>query len=129
MEPFFKKCQALHLLMRPANKALTLMLMLLLLTVSPASSTGARSVHSTSMVDLFLKEASHVASWSVGAETSFTKKHKSHRIHGGRPTLDHAPQSPLNLDTMTVWSTTSPTDSNYSTGAPDGAIHGQPVRR
>ena len=28
---------------------------------------------------------------------------------------------PVHLDTMTVWSATSPTDSNYSTGAPDGA--------
>jgi hypothetical protein len=28
---------------------------------------------------------------------------------------------PVNLDTMSVWAGTSPTDSNYSTGAPDGA--------
>jgi hypothetical protein len=120
----FKKCQALHLLMRPANKALTLMLMLLLLTVSPwVSSTGARSVHSTSTVDLFPQGSfTDAASWTVGAETSFTQEAASHTesmVADQRLTMLHT--RPLNLDTMTVWSSTSPTDSNYSTGAPDGA--------
>ena len=119
----FKKCQALHLLMRPANKALTLML-LLLLTVSPwVSSTGARSVHSTSTVDLFPQGSfTDAESWSVGAETSFTQETASHTeamVADQRLTMLH--NRPLNLDTMTVWSSTSPTDSNYSTGAPDGA--------
>ncbi len=120
----FKKCQALHLFMRPANKALTLMLMLLLLTVSPwVSSTGARSVHSTSTVDLFPQGSfTDAASWSVGAETSFTQEAASHTesmVADQRLTMLHS--RPLNLDTMTVWSSTSPTNSNYSTGAPDGA--------
>ncbi|MEC8577554.1 MAG: hypothetical protein VXY68_07555, partial [Candidatus Thermoplasmatota archaeon] len=62
--------------MRPANKALALMLMLLFLTVSPwVSTSGARSVHSTSTVDLFPQGSfTDAASWSVGAETSFTQE-------------------------------------------------------
>ena len=120
----FKKCPALHLSMRPANKALTLMLMLLMLTVSPwVSSTGARSVHSTNTVDLFPQGSfTDDASWSVGAETSFTQEAASHTesmVADQRLTMLHT--RPLHLDTMTVWSSTSPTNSNYSTGAPDGA--------
>ena len=120
----FKKCQALELSMRPANKALALMLMLLFLTVSPwVSTSGARSVHSTSTVDLFPQGSfTDAASWSVGAETSFTQEAATYTesmVADQRLSMVHT--RPLHLDTMTVWSSTSPTDSNYSTGAPDGA--------
>lgn len=120
----FKKCQALESFMRPTNKALTLMLMLLLLTVSPwVTDTGARSVHSTSTVDMFPQGTfTDAAAWSVGAETSFTQESATHTesmVADQRLTMLHT--RPVHLDTMTVWSATSPTDSNYSTGAPDGA--------
>ena len=110
--------------MRPSNKALTLMLMLLLLTVSPwVASTQARSVHSTSTVDVFPQGSfTDASSWSVGAETSFTQETASHTesmVADQRLTMLHS--RPIHLDTMTVWSSSSPTNSNYSIGAPDGA--------
>ena len=90
-------------------------------------STGARSVHSTSAVDVSSR-ATDAASWSVGAETSFTQEAASHTSHGGRPTLDMLHNRPLNLDTMTVWSSTSrPIQTTQR--RPDGPAHGQPVRR
>ena len=110
--------------MRPTNKAFTLMLMLLTLTVSPwVTSTDARSVHSTSSVDMFPQGTfTDAAQWSVGSETSFTQETASHTesmVADQRLTMLHT--RPIHLDTMTVWSSTSPTNSNYSTGAPDGA--------
>jgi hypothetical protein len=95
-----------------------------MLSISPClSSAQGRSVHSTSVVDLFPQgEFSYAGAWTVGAETSFTQDAATHTeamVADQRLTMVHS--RPIHLDTMTVWSSTSPTDSNYSTGAPDGA--------
>jgi hypothetical protein len=95
-----------------------------MLSISPClSSAQGRSVHSTSVVDLFPQgDLTTGEAWTVGAETSFTQDAATHTetmVADQRLTMVHA--RPIHLDTMTVWSSTSPTNSNYSTGAPDGA--------
>ena len=110
--------------MRNTPTLMAWVLLLLLSTASPALMTAhARSVHSTSTVDLFpqgnLVDAS---AWTVGAETSFTQDPATYTetmVADQRLSMVH--QRPTHLDTMTVWSGMSPTDSNYSVGAPDGA--------
>ena len=120
----FKKCHGLQTTMRPSSKALSLVWILLMLSISPClSSAQGRSVHSTSVVDLFPQgDLTTGEAWTVGAETSFTQDAATHTetiVADQRLTMVHA--RPIHLDTMTVWSSTSPTNSNYSTGAPDGA--------
>ncbi len=110
--------------MRPSSKALALVWILLILSVSPClSGAQGRSVHSTNPVDLFPQgELADENAWTVGAETSFTQEAATHTdtmVADQRLTMIHT--RPIHLDTMTVWSSASPTDSNYSTGAPDGA--------
>jgi hypothetical protein len=58
----------------------------------------------------------------MSAETSFTQEDATYTetmVADQRLTMAH--HRPVNLDTMSVWAGTSPTDSNYSIGAPDGA--------
>ena len=71
----FKKCHALQSFMRPSTRALSLVWILLMLSISPClSSAQGRSVHSTSVVDLFPQgEFNDMGAWIVGSETSFTK--------------------------------------------------------
>ena len=110
--------------MRTRATLTSLVLVIVMLSLSPLLAVAqARSVHSTVDVDLFpqgtFAEAQH---WNVGAETSFTKESATYTeamVADSRLTMLHT--RPVHLDTMTVWSGTSPTDSNYSTGAPDGA--------
>ena len=120
----FKKCHLVQDVMRTHSKALFLTLMLCVVSASPILATGqARSVHSTSDVDLFPQGSfADAGLWDVGAETSFTQERATYSetmVADQRLTMLHT--RPVHLDTLTVWSSTSPTDSNYSTGAPDGA--------
>ena len=110
--------------MRPHAKVLFLVLMLLMFSASPVlTSSQARSVHNTMDVDLFPQGSfSDAGQWDVGAETSFTQESATYSetmVADQRLTMLHT--RPVHLDTITVWSSTSPTNSNYSTGAPDGA--------
>ncbi len=120
----FKKCHLVQETMRPQPKVLFLVLVLLLFSASPFLTTGqARSVHNTMDVDLFPQGSlTDAGQWSVGAETSFTQESATYSetmVADQRLTMLHT--RPVHLDTLTVWSSTSPTNSNYSTGAPDGA--------
>lgn len=110
--------------MRNTPTLMAWVLLLLLSTASPALMTAhARSVHSTSTVDLFPQgDLVDASAWTVGAETSFTQDPATYTetmVADQRLSMVH--QRPTHLDTMTVWSGMSPTDSNYSVGAPDGA--------
>ncbi|MDA0925638.1 MAG: hypothetical protein O3C36_03245 [archaeon] len=110
--------------MRSSISSLTLVLLLLLTSGLPLlDAAQGRSVHSTSVVDIFPQGAlDDAGEWSVGAETSFTQATASYTetmVADQRLTMVH--QRPVHLDTMTVWSSSSPTNSNYSVGAPDGA--------
>lgn len=110
--------------MRRSTYLVAWLTLLLLTPLAPmVDDVAARSVHSTTVVDLFpqgtLTEAND---WTVGAETSFTQDPATYTetmVADQRLSMVH--QRPLHLDTLTVWSSTSPTNSNYSTGAPDGA--------
>jgi len=114
----------MHLHMRSSISSLTLVLLLLLTSGLPLlDAAQGRSVHSTSVVDIFPQGAlDDAGEWSVGAETSFTQATATYTetmVADQRLTMVH--QRPVHLDTMTVWSSSSPTNSNYSVGAPDGA--------
>ena len=122
--PLFQEVPRHAFTMRQSRSALPWVLLLLLTTASPMGmSSTARSVHSTSDVDLFPQgQLSDPSVWSVGAETSFTQEEATYTesmVADQRLSMVH--QRPINLDTMTVWASSSPTDSNYSLGAPDGA--------
>jgi len=122
--PLFQEVPRHAFTMRHSRSVLPWVLLLLLTTASPMlMSTTARSVHSTSDVDLFPQGGlSNPSDWSVGAETSFTQEAATYTesmVADQRLSMVH--QRPLNLDTMTVWASSSPTNSNYSLGAPDGA--------
>ncbi len=110
--------------MRTTRTVFLLVIVMLLSITSPlAMHAQARSVHSTTEVDIFPQGTfTDPGQWHVGAETSFTQEAATYTetmVADQRLTMAH--HRPIHLDTMSVWSTTSPTDSNYSTGAPDGA--------
>ena len=110
--------------MRTTRTVLLLVTVMLLSIMSPlANHAHARSVHSTTQVDIFPQGTfTNQGQWQVGAETSFTQEAATYTetmVADQRLTMAH--HRPIHLDTMTVWSTISPTNSNYSTGAPDGA--------
>ena len=110
--------------MRTTRTVLLLVTVMLLSITSPlATHAHARSVHSTTQVDLFPQGTFvNQGQWQVSAETSFTQEPATYTetmVADQRLTMAH--HRPIHLDTMSVWSTISPTDSNYSTGAPDGA--------
>jgi hypothetical protein len=110
--------------MRTKRVILCILLLCLTSAIGPLASTvSARSVHGTYDVDMLpqgtLVDASE---WTMSSETSFTQEEATYTetmVADQRLTMAH--HRPVNLDTMSVWAGTSPTDSNYSTGAPDGA--------
>ncbi len=110
--------------MRTEARTLSLMALMLLSLISPLGIVAeARSVHDTSTVDLFPQgDLTDASQWSLGSETSFTQAAATYTetmVADQRLTMLH--QRPVHLDTMTVWSSASPTNSTYSVGAPDGA--------
>ena len=122
--PLFQEVPRHAFTMRQSWSALPWVLLLLLTTASPmVMSSTARSVHSTSDIDLFPQGGLYdPGEWSVGTETSFTQEEATYTesmVADQRLSMVH--QRPVNLDTMTVWASSSPTNSNYSIGAPDGA--------
>ena len=110
--------------MRTKRVILCILLLCLTTAVGPLASTvTARSVHGTYDVDMLpqgtLVDASE---WTMSSETSFTQEKATYTetmVADQRITMAH--HRPVHLDTMAVWAGTSPTDSNYSIGQPDGA--------
>ncbi|MEC8625731.1 MAG: CARDB domain-containing protein, partial [Candidatus Thermoplasmatota archaeon] len=98
----------------------TLLVLLMLLPVLPA---GARSVHSTSDVDLLPQGVFDDANaWDLDDSVSFSTapaQHTQAMVADDHLTFMH--ERPENLVAQTVWATSTPTDSNASLGAPDGA--------
>ena len=110
--------------MRTERPLFCILLLLATSALTPlAANVEGRSVHSTSVVDLFPQGAFADASdWALNSETSFTQEEALYTetmVADQRLTMAH--HRPVHLDTMLVWAGTSPTDSNYSIGAPDGA--------
>lgn len=98
--------------------------LLLLIVLAPLSSVSARSVHETSTVDLLPQGNFDDASvWSLDAYTSFSQEPASYTesmVADSRLTMIH--DRPENLDQMIFWAQSTPTNSNNSLYAPDGAF-------
>ena len=101
-------------------------LLMLIMTVTMAE---ARSVHSTSAVDMFPNgDMQDSSQWDFKRHLAFTQENKAEdgqyvmgMVADGHMTLGIS--LPEHLDHQTVWATTTPTNSNASIGAPDGAYH------
>ena len=92
--------------MRPSIKATLLIALVMALSVSPCiGEVQARSVHSTTQVDIFPQGTLDDAGlWRVGAESSFTHEaadFTESMVAVDRLTMLHARR--IHLDTMTVW--------------------------
>ena len=98
-------------------------MLLILFVLAPLSGVSARSVHETSTVDLLPQGAFNDAGeWTMDAYTSFSEDealYTESMVADARLTMVH--DRPVNLDEMIFWAQSSPTDSNNSRYAPDGA--------
>ena len=107
--------------MRRYNATSKAMVILLLLLCSLGSNVAARSVHSTSDVDIFPQgEISTEDSWYLDNRITFTQENADYTtsmVEDNRITFEHS--RPTNLQTVQMWAQSSPTDSQYVTGAPD----------
>ena len=107
--------------MRRYNATSKAMVILLLLLCSFGSNVAARSVHSTSDVDIFPQgEISTEDSWYLDNRITFTQENADYTtsmVEDNRITFEHS--RPTNLQTVQMWAQSSPTDSQYVTGAPD----------
>ena len=97
------------------------MVILLLLLCSIGSNVAARSVHSTSDVDIYPQgEISSDDSWYLDNRITFTQENADYTVsmvEDNRITFEHS--RPTNLQTLKMWAQSSPTESQYVTGAPD----------
>ena len=101
----------------------------LLMLIMPVTMAEARSVHSTSAVDMFPNgDMQDSSQWDFKRHLAFTQENKAEdgqyvmgMVADGHMTLGIS--LPEHLDHQTVWATTTPTNSNASIGAPDGAYH------
>ena len=97
--------------------------LLVLLMLLPALPAAARSVHSTADVDLLPQGVfDDSTAWTLDDSVSFSTapaQHTQAMVADDHLTFMH--ERPENLVAQTVWATATPTDSNASLGAPDGA--------
>ena len=97
------------------------MVILLLFLCSIGSNVAARSVHSTSDVDIYPQgEISSDDSWYLDNRITFTQENADYTVsmvEDNRITFEHS--RPTNLQTLKMWAQSSPTESQYVTGAPD----------
>ena len=96
-------------------------IILLILLCSTAINGAARTVYSTNEVDIFPQgEISSDDSWYLDNKITFTQSNADYTtsmVADNRITFEH--ERPANLQSVEVWSQSSPTDSQYVTGAPD----------
>lgn len=120
------KCIRLSSTTMRANTArfTTVVFLLSILLLAPFGSVAGRSVHQTNTVDLFPDGSfSQPSEWSLGAFTSFSEDPATYTeamVADQRMTMVH--HRPQNLDSMTFWAQSTPTESNNSLGMPDGSI-------
>ena len=97
--------------------------LLALLILAPLSGVSARTVHETTTVDLLPQgEFNDAGVWTLDAYTSFSEEsalYTESMVADSRLTMVH--ERPVHLDQMIFWAQSSPTDSNNSLYAPDGA--------
>jgi len=98
-----------------------------MMLVMPIGITEARSVHSTNSVDMFPQGSMEDSSqWEFKKHLAFTEEDKAEdgQYVSGMVADDHMTLGislPEHLDHQTVWASSTPTNSNASIGAPDGA--------
>ncbi len=109
--------------MRRYNATSKVIVILLLLLCSLGSNVAARSVHSTSDVDIYPQgQISTEDSWYLDNKITFTQENADYTtsmVEDNRITFEHS--RPTNLQTVKMWAQSSPTDSQYVTGAPDSS--------
>jgi hypothetical protein len=95
--------------------------MILILLLPITGHASARSVHSVSNFDLFPQgDFSDPSLWQQDSGVSFLTsdaQHTESMVADNRMTLINS--RPDNFQPLTTWSVNTPTDSNFSTGAPD----------
>ena len=96
-------------------------LMIFVLVFSTFSSVSARSVHSVSDFDLFPQgDLTNPEDWQTDSGVTFLTSNAQYTesmVADNRMTIIHS--RPNNLETLSIWSQNSETESNLSTGQPD----------
>ena len=106
-----------------------LTVLVLVMLIFPALLAEARSVHSTETVEMFPQgNMEDPSQWEFKRHLAFTSESAPDdgQYVSGMIADDHMTLGislPEHLDHQTVWATTTPTNSNASLGAPDGAYH------
>ena len=94
---------------------------LILLMCSSIIEAAARSVHSTEEVDIFPQgQISSNDNWLMDDSITFTNDNALYTesmVEDNRITIQHS--RPDNFQTVTMWSSSSPTDSTFATGSAD----------
>jgi len=102
-------------------------ILVLILIIMPVTMAEARSVHSTSEVEMFPQGTMQVSDdWEFNRHLAFTAEDRPDdadyvmgMIADNHMTLGI--NLPEHLDDQMIWSSTTPTNSNASIGTPDGA--------
>ncbi len=96
-------------------------LMIFVLVFSTFSSVSARSVHSVSDFNLFPQgDLTNPEDWQTDSGVTFLTSNAQYTesmVADNRMTIIHS--RPDNLETLSIWSQNSDTESNLSTGQPD----------
>ena len=97
------------------------LIVLIVLMCSSMIDAAARSVHSTEEVDIYPQgQISSNDNWIMKDGITFTSDNALHTesmVEDNRITIQHS--RPDNFQTLTMWSTSSPTDSTLATGTAD----------
>ena len=97
------------------------LIVLIVLMCSSMIDAAARSVHSTEEVDIYPQgQISSNDNWIMEDGITFTSDNALHTesmVEDNRITIQHS--RPDNFQTLTMWSTSSPTDSTLATGTAD----------
>ena len=97
------------------------LIVLILLMCSSIIEASARSVHSTEDVDIFPQgQMSSNENWIMDNGITFTSDNALYTesmVEDNRITIQHS--RPDNFQTVTMWSSSSPTDSTLATGSAD----------
>jgi len=104
------------------RKPISIVSILILMLLLPiAGHASARSVHSVANFDIFPQgDFTDSSLWQTDSGVSFlttNAQYTESMVADNRMTLLHS--RPDNFQPLTSWAENSPTDSNYSTGAPD----------
>ena len=104
-------------------------MLVLVMLLFPAGMVDARSVHATNSLDMFPQGNMEDSSeWEFKRHLAFTSETapEDGQYVSGIVADNHMTMGislPEHFDVQTIWASSTPTDSNASLGAPDGAYH------